>query len=72
MKHFLANIDKSLISSAILAHIPKNKRGFSSRFSMEEILDCIIYKLKTGCQWSCLFIDLEGFKPPFSYQTVYY
>lgn len=72
MKHFLTKVDKSLISSAILAHIPKNKRGFSSRFSMEDILDCIIYKLKTGCQWSCLFIDLEGFKPPFSYQTVYY
>ena len=72
MKHFLTNIEKSSISSAILAHIPKNKRGFSSRFSMEDVLNCIIYKLKTGCQWSCLFIDLEGFKPPFSYQTVYY
>jgi hypothetical protein len=32
---------------------------------MEDVLNCIIYKLKTGGQWSCLFIDLEGFKPPF-------
>jgi len=72
MKHFLTNIEKSLISSAILAHIPKNKRGFASRFSMKEVINCIIYKLKTGCQWSCLFIDLEGFKPPFSWQTAYY
>ena len=39
---------------------------------MENVLNCIIYKLKTGCQWSCLFIDLEGFESPFSYQTVYY
>ena len=72
MKHFLTKVDKSLISSVILTHIPKNKRGFSSRFSMEEVLNCIIYKLKTGCQWSCLFMDLTGFEPPFSYQTVYY
>jgi hypothetical protein len=48
MKHFLTKIDKSLISSAILAHIPKKKRGFSSRFSMEEVLDSIIYKKRQG------------------------
>ena len=72
MKHFLTNIEKSSISRAVLAHIPKNKRGFTSRFSMEDILTCMLYKLKTGCQWSCLFVDLPCMKPPFSYQTVYY
>lgn len=72
MKHFPTKIDKSLISSAILAHIPHNKRGFPSSFSMPDIITCIIHKLKTGCQWSCLFLDLEAFEPPFSWQSVYY
>ena len=72
MKHFLSKIAKGSIISAIINHIPKNKRGFSSRFPMEAIIGCILHKLKTGCQWSCLFIDLEGFNPPFSWQTVYY
>jgi hypothetical protein len=72
MKHFLTNIEKSLITSTILAHIPQNKRGFPSEFSMPDIITCIIHKLKTGCQWSCLFLDLEAFEPPFSWQSVYY
>ena len=72
MKHFLTNIEKSLINRTILAHIPHNKRGFPSSFSMPDILTCIIHKLKTGCQWSHLFLDLEAFEPPFSWQSVYY
>jgi transposase len=35
-------------------------------------VQCIIYKLKTGIQWDCLFIEIESFKPPFSWQLVYY
>ena len=52
--------------------IPKNKRGFSCRFDTGDIFKCIINKLKTGCQWKFLFIDIEIVKPPFSWQTVYY
>lgn len=26
---------------------------------------------QNGCQWSFLFVDIEGCKPPFSWQTVY-
>jgi len=36
------------------------------------IVQCILHKLKTGVQWYCLFIDIEGLKPPFSWQLVYY
>jgi hypothetical protein len=32
----------------------------------------MVHKFKTGCQWSCLFVDIESVKPPFSWQTVYY
>jgi len=66
------NLQKELIENCILCFIPKNKRGFSSRFDMADIFRCIVHKLKTGCQWSFLFVDIECCKPPFSWQTVYY
>lgn len=66
------NLQKELIENCILCFIPKNKRGFSSRFDMADIFRCIVHKLKTGCQWGFLYVDIEGFKPPFSWQTVYY
>ena len=66
------NLQKELIENCVLCFIPKNKRGFSSRFEMTDIFKCIVHKLKTGCQWSFLFIDIEGCKPSFSWQTVYY
>ncbi|MGX9987570.1 IS5 family transposase [Soonwooa purpurea] len=66
------NLQKELIENCILCFIPKNKRGFSSQFDMADIFKCIVHKLKTGCQWSFLFVDIECCKPPFSWQTVYY
>ncbi len=67
-----ANLTKEQIENCILPFIPKNKRGFSSKFEMTDIFKCIIYKLKTGCQWKFLFIDIECINPPFSWQLVYY
>jgi len=55
-----ANLTKEQIENCILPFIPKNKRGFSSKFEMTDIFKCIIYKLKTGCQWKFLFIDIES------------
>lgn len=66
------NIQKDIIESCILQFIPKNKRGFPSKFDMADIFLCIVHKLKTSCQWRNLFIDIEALKPPFSWQTVYY
>jgi len=66
------NLQKELIETCILCFIPKNKRGFPCGFDMADIFRCIVHKLKTGCQWSFLFIDIEDCKPPFSWQTVYY
>jgi len=67
-----ANVTKAEIENCVLPFIPKNKRGFSSRFSVCDIFKCIVHKLKTGCQWNYLFVDIEDVKPPFSWQTVYY
>lgn len=30
------------------------KRGFTSKFDLEEIVNAILYKLKSGCQWRLL------------------
>ena len=67
-----AKVTKNQIENSILPFIPKNKRGFSSKVDLSEVVQCIIYKLKTGVQWQNLFIDLECFTPPFSWQLVYY
>jgi transposase len=66
------NLTKVEIESCILPFLPVNKRGFKSRFDMCDVFRCILHKLKTGCQWRCLFVATEGFSPPFSWQTVYY
>lgn len=52
--------------------IPKNKSGFSSHHDPIDILQLIIHKLKTGCQWRYLFPDIKGVTYPFSWQLVYY
>ena len=67
-----AKLTKEEIEGCILPFIPKNKRGFPSRFEVADIFRCIVHKLKTGCQWQFLFVDIESVKPPFSWQTVYY
>ncbi len=67
-----ANVTKDEIEYCILPFIPKNKRGFASRFSVGDIFRCIVHKLKTGCQWKFLFVDIECVRPPFSWQTVYH
>ncbi len=72
MNSNLAKITKVEIETFILPFIPKNKRGFPSQVNPVEIIQCILHKLKTGSQWHCLFIDIEGFKPSFSWQLVYY
>lgn len=68
----LAKLTKNEIETCILPFIPKNRRGFPSSFNQGDIFKSIVHKLKTGCQWNFLFVDLEGSKPPFSWQTVYY
>lgn len=72
MNCLLANVTKVEIENCVMPFIPKNKRGFPSGFSVSDIFRSIVHKLKTGCQWSFLFADIEGYKPPFSWQTVYY
>lgn len=66
------NLQKELMENCIMPFIPRNTRGFPSRFDLGDIFKCIVHKLKTGCQWRFLFVDIASIKPPFSWQTVYY
>jgi transposase len=72
MNCLLTKLTKNELENCILPFIPKNKRGFSSKFNSLDIFICIVHKLKTGCQWDSIFIYLQGYRPPFSYQIVYY
>lgn len=44
-------LSKSTIEKWILPHLPLGKRGFAPTVPMVEIVECILYRLKTGCQW---------------------
>jgi transposase len=72
MNSKFANVTKNQIENLILPFVPKNKRGFPPKVDLSDIVQCIIYKLKTGVQWSNLFVDIQGVNPPFSWQLVYY
>ena len=56
-------LDKDKIIFEILPHLFVAKRGYVSKSDLSEVIQCILYKLKTGCQWhaSCLiFLHREG------------
>lgn len=64
-------LDKDIIENEILPHLSVAKRGFKTKSCLTEIINCILYKLKTGIQWhmlpvSSLFSDIV-----LSYKTVY-
>ena len=49
-----AVLDKDTIKSEIMPYLSVAKRGFTSKFNLEEIVNAILYKLKSGCQWRLL------------------
>jgi transposase len=67
-----AKIHKNQIEKYILPLIPKNRRSFAPKIDLAEVVQCILYKLKTGVQWQCLFVETESVTPSFSWQLVYY
>lgn len=53
----LAVLDKVTIKSEILPYLSTMKRGFETKSCLIEIINAILYKLKTGCQWEHLSIE---------------
>lgn len=44
-------LNKSTIEKWILPHLTVGERGFATTVPLIEIVECILHRLKTGCQW---------------------
>lgn len=44
-------MNKDMVEKWVLPHLTVGTRGFETRAPLTEIVECIFYRLKTGCQW---------------------
>lgn len=44
-------LNKDIIETWILPYLTVGSRGFEPTVLVEEIINTIFYRLKTGCQW---------------------
>jgi transposase len=65
-------LDEDTIKNEILPHLSKAKRGFETKSKLEEVINAILYKLKTGCQWAYLPVESLFSKDVLSWQSVYH
>ena len=65
-------LDKDTIEMEIVPYIPKAKRGFPLRVPLVELINAILYKLKTGVQWKFLPVKALFSELSLSWQCVYY
>lgn len=49
-------LDKDTIKNGILPHLSKAKRGYVTQSCLIEVVNAILYKLKTGCQCGHSFL----------------
>lgn len=65
-------LDKDMIENEIVPYIPRARRGFAPTVPLHEIVNAILYKLKTGVHWHLLPVDSLFGKKPLSWQSVYH
>lgn len=65
-------LDKDIIKSEIVPHLPLAKRGFQVRVPLEELVNAVLYKLKTGVQWHQLPVKSLFDEDVLTWQSVYY
>lgn len=65
-------LDKDTIEMEIIPHIPLPKRGFPPTVPLVEIVNAILYKLKTGVQWHQLPTQVFFEEKALSWESVYY
>ena len=63
---------KDTIKKWIIPHLSVGKRGFKTKFDLSIIFLLIIKRLKTGCQWRELPIEVYAKETKISWQSVYY
>lgn len=44
-------LNKCTIEKWLLPHLTVGERGFETTVPLIEIVECILHRLKTGCQW---------------------
>lgn len=64
-------LDKDTIKTHILPFLDTAKRGFKTKSCLMEIVNCIFYKLKSGCQWHMLPVKALFSEVTLSYKTVF-
>ena len=65
-------VSKDIIEMEIVPNIPTQKRGFGTTVPLSEIINSILYKLKTVVQWEYLPVESLFSEKVLSYQSVYY
>lgn len=46
-----------MVELEVVPYLPTTKRGFKPKVPLHEIINAILYKLKTGIQWEYLPIE---------------
>lgn len=65
-------LSKDMIELEIVTYyLPKPKRGFKSKGPLYEIVNAILYKLKTGIQWEYLPVGSLFSKDILHYKTIF-
>jgi transposase len=64
-------LSKDTIVNEIIPHLSVAKRGFKTKSCLVEIVNSILYKLKTGIQWEYLPVESLFSKVVLSYKTVF-
>lgn len=65
-------LDKDTVEMEIVPLIPKTKRGFPPTVPLDEIINVILYKLKTGIQWDQLQVKALFVEQSLTWSAVYY
>ncbi len=65
-------LSKDIITTWILPHLPFGPRGKEVKVSPIELIEAILYKLKTGCQSRCLPVKHFFTQEVLTWQGVYY
>lgn len=65
-------LDKDTIEMEIVCHIPRTSRGFPPTVPLTEIVNAILYKLKTGVHWHLLPVKALFSGKALSWQSVYH
>ncbi len=65
-------LDKDTINMEILPHLSVAKRGYTTKSQLVEIVNAILYKLKTGIQWAYLPVNSLFSEVVLSYKSVFW